>query len=87
MEELLHACEFRPYKSFKDMERGEYPIKKFSVIATKFGDRIRVDLEDCHVYLPTRFQTKEFPQDRLDELNKKDVVLVFNGKEPGVNGR
>lgn len=87
MDKLLESCEFRPYKGFGDVERGEYAVKRFSVADTKYGHRVRVDLEEFYVYLPARFQALDFPKDRIDDLNLKDVILVFKGKEPGVNGR
>lgn len=87
MDDLLWSCEHRPYKKFADLERGEYPIRKFSVVNTRFGDRVKLDMEEFHVYLPERFQAKEYPQERINELNKKDVILVFKGKEKGICGR
>lgn len=87
MDVLLSSCETPPYKSFGVLERGDYPIRKFSVVETKYGNRVRLDLTEFHVYLPARFQAADFPKERIDELNRKDVILEFKGKEPGVNGR
>lgn len=52
MEELLFACEKRPYKSFSNLSNGEYIVKRFSVVETKFGTRVRVDCEGFYVFLP-----------------------------------
>lgn len=84
-ETLVSACTPLNYTNFNDLERGQYLIKKFSFVKTKYGDRIRCDLEDRYVYLPQRFAANIFEED-IAELNKGEKYLLHNGKE-GKNNR
>lgn len=87
METLLANCEHHPYTSFSNLDRGEYPVKKFSLVETKFGGRIKVDLKDFYVYLPARFAVELYTKEVLDELNSQDIVMVYNGNGPEINSR
>lgn len=87
MEKLLSSCEYHPYKSFGSLGRGEYPVKKFSMVETKYGHRVKVDLKEFYVYLPARFAVDQFTAEVLDELNEQDIVMIYNGKGSEPNSR
>lgn len=87
MEALLSSCELRPYKSFSTLERGDYPVQKFSISDTKYGKRVKVDLKECFVYLPPRFSVELLNEEVIKELNEQDIVMVFHGKGLDTNSR
>lgn len=87
MEALISSCELRPYKSFSTLERGEYPVKNFSISDTKYGKRIKVELKECYVYLPPRFSVDLLNEDVIKELNEQDIVMTFLGKGLEPNSR
>lgn len=87
MEALLSSCEHRPYKSFSTLDCGEYPVTKFSISETKYGDRIRVDLKECYVFLPQRFSVDLFNEQAIKDLNSQDIVMIYRGKGSEVNSR
>lgn len=87
METLLSSCEYRPYKSFTTLERGEYPVTSFSISDTKYGKRIRVDLRECYVFLPQRFSIDLFNEEVIKDLNSQDIIMIYRGKGSEVNSR
>lgn len=79
---LKNACLKKPYKSFKDLAPGEYIIKQFSVVTSKYeGKRIvRIDMEESYMYLPERFATS-MTDAIIAELNASPKIMVFTGKD------
>lgn len=55
-----------------------YKIVKITRHSSSFGPCIRVELEDSVVFLPRRF-VEVMPQDKVDELNKENLGLVYRG--------
>lgn len=88
MDELLHACEKRSYKSFNDLAVGEYTVKNFSVADTKYGERLRVDCDGFYLFLPERLSTpKIIAPDNIDKMNKRQQIMIFRGKDAELRGR
>lgn len=88
MEELLRACEKRSYKSFKDLAIGEYTVKNFSAVDTKFGMRLRVDFEGFYVFLPERLSKPEIiAPTSIEKMNKRQQIMIFRGKDAALQGR
>lgn len=75
----------KKYKSFSTLEKGEYLVTRFSKATTKMGERIRIDIGDTYMYLPERFNSMD--EATMKELNLKPPMMIFNGREPGQNGR
>lgn len=89
LEKLKAACgkkTSKSYKSFKDLDAGEYIVYDFSWIQTSHGRRIRVTLDDYFMYLPERFSTS-LDDAEIAELNSSPKVMVYGGKNPSENNR
>lgn len=78
---LNSACINREYKSFKDLAHGNYFVKRFQMLRTQHGDRIRIDLDGCYMYLPERF-AGYLSEEAINELNSVQVVMRYSGKDP-----
>lgn len=89
MEKLKAAClkkKTTSYKSFKDLEAGEYIVYHFSCIQTSHGRRVRINLDDYFMYLPERFSTG-LDDASIVELNSSPKVMVYGGKNPSEGNR
>lgn len=75
----LNSCSQR-YSNFSDLKIGDYAVRKFSIEATKQGDRILVDLDEYFVFLPKRYLDK-IGEEKCVELNKFNFIMTFGGKE------
>lgn len=88
--ETASKLEFPPAKSFKDLEKGEYKVKEFRLIKTKYGNRLTVHFEDFFVWLPPRFSAVITKFEQVDELNvkamKSNYFMQFNGKDENRKG-
>lgn len=80
MQALKAACISRNYQSFRDFKPGEYPVERFSVIETKFGNRIKVELKEVYLLLPERYNTAATPEGIAD-LNSCSKMMVYSGKD------
>lgn len=85
MDKLKSACKKtsikKTYKSFKDINIGEYNINRFAVVDCQFGKRIRIDLDEFFMYLPERF-VKFLTDADIDQLNEAvPKVMVYSGKD------
>lgn len=82
MEALKSACAFQQFKSFRELERGEYIITRFTKVKTTVGegDRIRVDCDGFYLILPERF-AKTLTDKAIRELNTSPKVMVYQGKD------
>lgn len=83
---LKLACEKHHFKSFNVLEPGEYIVQSFTKVKTNYGDRIRIDLDDCYMYLPERF-TKILFDDKLAELNRGPKIMNYSGKDSECKNR
>lgn len=63
------------------MENGKYKAKYFEIKSTEFGDRVHVYIDDFYIILPERFNKKINQQSHIEQLNKMNLNLVFNGKD------
>lgn len=86
LEVLKTACLSKSFKSFKNLDVGDYVVYDFQRIATDFGARIRIELHDCTMYLPERFSNM-LTDEHLTELNDSTVVMSFTGKDPNAQNR
>lgn len=77
------ACVSKPFISFEDLPIGDYFIKSFAYIETKFGKKIRLDIGEKVVFLPERF-VKRIGEDNVEktlaEMNKGEYWLLYRGK-------
>lgn len=76
---ILNSCNQR-YTSFNDLKTGEYAVRKFTIVETKQGDRIRADLDDYYVFLPKRYFDK-ITEEKLAALNRFNYIMAYDGKE------
>lgn len=80
MEALKAACKKLKYQSFEDFKSGEYIVKQFSLVDTKYGKRIKVELSDVYLFLPERFNSAATPEG-IAELNSTPKVMIYTGKD------
>lgn len=80
MEELKAACIPRSYQSFDKIQPGEYPVKRFSLVETRYGNRIKVELSDVYLLLPERFNTAS-TEEKLAKLNSSPKMMIYSGKD------
>lgn len=80
IELLKAACLNKPFKSFKDLQHGDYIIEGFSVVETSHGDRIRIELRDCFMFLPERFM-RVLDECALANLKNTTVMMTYKGKD------
>lgn len=84
---LKSACLNKPFKSFKNLPiSNDYIIERFDMVHTSFGDRIRIEMHDCFMFLPERF-SRVLDQDALNKLNKSSVMMLFKGRDCVNNNR
>lgn len=81
IEALKTACQVKPVVSFDTLLIGDYQITSFKRVQTKFGDRIRLELQEYIVYLPPRF-SHNLTDEIVNELNTSIVIMTFRGKDP-----
>lgn len=72
------ACQPKEYISLDKISPNDYEVKGFKLIKTKYGDRIRAELDSKFVFLPTREQ--EISEEMVDELNQKKIIMSYQGK-------
>lgn len=77
---LKSACVKKKYMSFKELLLGEHVVKKFSIVETTHGKRVRVETAHYYLYLPERFATV-LTDPVIEELNKSPKIMVYGGKD------
>lgn len=75
---LKQACLNKQFTSFKDLPVGEYVVSEFTLMQTRFGPSIKVDIGDKIVFLPKRF-SKGMTEEKVAALNTVPQILVFSG--------
>lgn len=73
----------KPYISFDELAVGDYFIKSFAYVDTKFGKKIRLDIGECVVFLPNRFINAigvENIDEKIAEMNQGQYVMLYRGK-------
>lgn len=67
-------------KSFNDLAPGEYIVRNFALVTTKYGNRVRISIDNggTFLYLPERFNMNEAA---IAELNVSPKIMIFGGKE------
>lgn len=70
----------KPLMTFSELPKGEYVVTEFSLVQTKFGAKIRADLGDKIVFLPSRF-SKDMTEEKVVSLNTVPQILVFEGMD------
>lgn len=69
------------FKSFKNLEPGDYIARKFMIVKSRYGKRLKVYIDDYFIYLPERHAI-ELNDELLDVLNNNLVMLKYSGKDP-----
>lgn len=77
---LKSACVKKKYKSFKELVLGEHVVKKFNIVETTHGKRVRIETDQFYMYLPERFVTV-LTEPVIEELNKSPKIMVYGGKD------
>lgn len=77
---LNSACVKKTYQSFKNLERGEYIVDRFSIVDTVHGQRVRIDMVDTYMLLPERF-IKQLGEETIAALNQTPKIMVYGGKD------
>lgn len=85
-ETLQAACINKPFISFKTLAIRDYIVENFQRVKTQYGNRVRVELVDCIVYLPERFAAG-LTDKKFEELNEGVVVMSYGGKDPDTQNR
>lgn len=83
---LREACQKKSFKSFNNLQPGEYIVTNFESSETNHGQRIRITIEDFYMYLPERFN-KKLTEEVLEELNKSPKIMIFSGKDASLQNR
>lgn len=86
VEYLKKACISKPYRSFSNLANGDYEVQSFEQIKTSFGNRIRIELSDCVMYLPERF-ANILTEETIARLNESTIIMAYSGKDPNAHGR
>lgn len=68
------------YKSFEELEIGDYIARRFTIVNSQFGPRVRVSIKDFYIFLPERF-AEELNEKRIEILNNNLVMLKYMGKD------
>lgn len=74
---LNSICEKRSYKSFTNLPHGEYIIRRFSIVESRLGNRVKIDFDDGYAYLPERFN--KLLAEHIEELNMTPKIMVYSG--------
>lgn len=61
-----------------DLPRGEYPVEQFSLVETRYGKKLKLDLGDKFVYLPSS-ASAGLNDDKIVELNSLPQIFVWGG--------
>lgn len=77
LEEIKYT---KVYKSFEELEQGEYEVLEFILADTKFGPKIQVLTDDFYVFLPSRFSQQINTREQIDDLNNGRCIMIFKGK-------
>lgn len=75
-----NANNWPKFRSFTDILPGEYIVNKFSIVNTKYGERIRIDLHDSYMFLPKCF-LKDLPREYIEEWNKAPKMMTYKGRD------
>lgn len=81
IDKLNAGCASVPYISFKELTPGDYMVNYFSMVETKFGKRVRVDIDNGYLLLPARCM-RRVDKAALNDLNKKPKRMTYSGKDP-----
>lgn len=79
-DKLKQSCRGKQLVRLDDLPIGEYVVQKFSIIQTRYGEKIRVDLDDKWIILPSRFES--FTAEDIENLNKIAQLLIYKGRDP-----
>lgn len=77
---LNQAAKGKPYTSFENLPRGDYRVRSFSLVETKFGTVMRVDLADKYLLLPKRFADDQ-TEESINLLNSSPKLMEYRGKD------
>lgn len=83
---LKEACLKKSFKSFKNVQPGEYIVSLFEKCETDHGERVRISIDDFYMYLPERFN-KPLSHEKINELNKTPKIMVYGGKDGDAQNR
>lgn len=61
-------------------------IETFTIVDTSFGDRVRIEMHDCFMYLPERF-AKMLNDEKVKKLNELTITMAHKGKDSNSNNR
>lgn len=80
MEALNFACAKKTYRSFKNLEPGEYIVNNFTIVDTIHGKRVQIIMGDSYMLLPERFIQK-LDTEKVNILSKAPKVMIYGGKD------
>ena len=80
MQALKTACQPKTFQSFKTLQTGEHIIRRFSIVTTTHGPRIRLDFDETYMYLPERFIQMLSPE-AIEKLNESPKIMIYSGKD------
>lgn len=86
VDKLNASCVVFPYISFNDLAPGDYIVNHFAVVETKFGKRIRVEIDNGYLLLPGRC-IRRVDKATINELNKTPKHMTYSGKDHGQKDR
>lgn len=81
---LKQACWNKRLVNFGELPLGEYNVESFSLVQTRYGPTVKVDLGDKYVFLPPRFST-DMTEEKVASLNTIPQILIWEGKDTSRN--
>lgn len=75
---LKKACEHKVLVRLNDLPRGEYLVEKFFLVQTRFGSKLKLDIGDKYVYLPSSAAVGQ-TEVTIAALNSVPQIFVWGG--------
>lgn len=69
------------FEKFDNILPGEYSVREFKFIQTRFGRKVVVVTEDFMCFLPERFAREIASEEAIDELNRTRYIMKYRGKD------
>lgn len=75
---LKKACTHKVFVRLHDLPRGEYLVEQFSLTQTRYGPKLKLDLGDKFVYLPSSAAVGQ-AANTIAALNSVPQIFVWGG--------
>lgn len=75
---LKTACTHKKTIKLKDLPLGEYLVKKFYLVQTRFGPKLKLELEGTIVFLPSSIAVG-ITDEAIVGLNSIPQIFIWGG--------